>query len=61
VSADKHESSNPQWRLPVLQGLLTFDKSRLGPDIIAGITLAALGMSASCHARIEAYRSENKS
>jgi high affinity sulfate transporter 1 len=41
MSADKHESSKPQWRLPVLQGL---DKSRIGPDIIAGITLAALGI-----------------
>ena len=44
MSADKHESSNPHWRLPVLQGLLPFDKSRLGPDIMAGITLAALGI-----------------
>jgi len=44
VSADKHESSKPKWRLPVLQGLLPFDKSRLGPDIMAGITLAALGI-----------------
>jgi sulfate permease, SulP family len=44
VSANKHESSKPQWRLPVLQGLLPFDKSRLGPEIMAGITLAALGI-----------------
>jgi sulfate permease, SulP family len=44
VSADKHESSKRQWRLPMLQGLLPFDKSRLGPDIMAGITLAALGI-----------------
>jgi MFS superfamily sulfate permease-like transporter len=28
----------------MLQGLLPFDKSRLGPDIMAGITLAALGI-----------------
>jgi len=28
----------------VLQGLLPFDKSRFGPDIMAGITLAALGI-----------------
>jgi len=41
VSADKHESSKPRWRVPVLQGL---DKSRIGPDIMAGITLAALGI-----------------
>src|SRR5215471_9545913 len=44
VSADKHESSKRQWRLPMLQGLLPFDKSRLGADIMAGITLAALGI-----------------
>src|SRR5215831_14400948 len=30
--------------LPLLQGLLPFDKVRIGPDIIAGITLAALGI-----------------
>src|SRR6516165_10273749 len=30
--------------LPFLQGLLPFDKARLGPDIMAGITLAALGI-----------------
>src|SRR6516165_10802725 len=30
--------------LPFLQGLLPFDKARLGPDIVAGITLAALGI-----------------
>jgi high affinity sulfate transporter 1 len=28
----------------LLQGLLPFDKARLGPDIMAGITLAALGI-----------------
>ena len=44
MSADKHESSEPLRRLPVLQGLLPFDKSRLGSDIVAGITLAALGI-----------------
>jgi len=44
VSADKDQSSKPKWRLPVLQGLLPSDKSRLGPDIMAGITLAALGI-----------------
>jgi MFS superfamily sulfate permease-like transporter len=41
-------SHNPNRRarslLPVLQGLLPFDKVRIGPDIIAGITLAALGI-----------------
>ena len=44
MSANKHESSKPQWRLPVLQGLLPLDKSRLGADVMAGITLAALGI-----------------
>jgi SulP family sulfate permease len=31
-------------RLPLLQGLLPLHKTRLGPDIMAGITLAALGI-----------------
>lgn len=31
-------------RLPILQGLLPLMRSQLGPDIIAGITLAALGI-----------------
>ncbi len=30
--------------LPLLQGLLPLDKGRIGPDIVAGITLAALGI-----------------
>jgi high affinity sulfate transporter 1 len=34
----------PPSPLPVLQGLLPFDKARMGPDIVAGITLAALGI-----------------
>ncbi len=33
-----------RWRVPLLQGLLPFDKSRLTPDILAGLTLAALGI-----------------
>src|SRR5262252_5207629 len=33
-----------RWRLPLFQGLLPFDKTRLSPDILAGITLAALGI-----------------
>ncbi len=32
------------WSIPIFQGLLPFDKSRLGPEIMAGITLAALGI-----------------
>ena len=35
----------PWWKsLPMMQGLLPLDKSQLGPDIIAGVTLAALGI-----------------
>src|SRR3974390_2834746 len=30
--------------LPILQGLLPCDKARFGSDIVAGITLAALGI-----------------
>ena len=30
--------------IPLLQGILPFDRSRLGPEIIAGTTLAALAM-----------------
>jgi len=30
--------------LPILQGLLPLDRAQLGPDIIAGVTLAALGI-----------------
>jgi high affinity sulfate transporter 1 len=38
-------SGSPWWKsLPVMQGLLPLDKAQLGPDIIAGITLAALGI-----------------
>ena len=37
----KHE----WWKsLPILQGLLPLNKAQLGPDVIAGITLAALGI-----------------
>src|SRR5215472_6074169 len=31
-------------RLPLFQGILPFDKSRLASDIVGGITLAALGI-----------------
>src|SRR5436305_8760287 len=30
--------------MPVLQGIRPFDRTRLGPDVIAGVTLAALGI-----------------
>src|SRR5215475_1972670 len=44
----EHGDSNirsPWWKsLPIMQGLLPLEITRLGPDIIAGITLAALGI-----------------
>jgi MFS superfamily sulfate permease-like transporter len=39
---DSQQRSGPA--LGFLQGLLPFDKKRLAPDIVAGITLAALGI-----------------
>jgi high affinity sulfate transporter 1 len=39
---DLRQQSGPALRF--LQGLLPFDKERLAPDIVAGITLAALGI-----------------
>jgi len=32
------------WRLPLFQGIRPFDRRRLLPDILAGVTLAALGI-----------------
>ena len=42
MSAYKPSSILPA--LPVLRGLLPFDQKRLVPDVVAGITLAALGI-----------------
>jgi len=39
-----NSNSNPRLSLPLLQGLLPFGRVRIGPDIVAGITLAALGI-----------------
>jgi MFS superfamily sulfate permease-like transporter len=40
-----HNSIREQWwPFPVLHGLLPFEKAHIGPDIIAGITLGALGI-----------------
>jgi high affinity sulfate transporter 1 len=36
--------SNLPSSLPLFQSLFPFDKARLGPDIMAGVTLAALGI-----------------
>lgn len=33
-----------QWQFPLFQGILPFDKSRLAPDIMAGIALAAMNI-----------------
>jgi high affinity sulfate transporter 1 len=44
ASSAANESPARSWRLPLFQGLLPFDKSRLTPDILAGVTLAALGI-----------------
>jgi high affinity sulfate transporter 1 len=43
-STSATKPTGPRWRLPLFQGLLPFDKSQLGPDILGGITLAALGI-----------------
>lgn len=45
ADATNHAADRALWRrLPVLQGLLPFDPSQIGPDVLAGITLAALGI-----------------
>jgi SulP family sulfate permease len=37
--------TSPWWKsLPILRGLLPLERAQLGPDIIAGVTLAALGI-----------------
>ncbi len=40
----QNSNAKGQWSLPLLQGLLPFDKARVSPDVMAGITLAALGI-----------------
>jgi high affinity sulfate transporter 1 len=44
MSAGHISNRKPQTLFPVLQGLLPLDKVGIGPDIVAGITLAALGI-----------------
>src|SRR5499433_2147528 len=44
MMASQNSNIKPRWSLPLLQGLLPFDKVRIGPDVMAGITLAALGI-----------------
>jgi high affinity sulfate transporter 1 len=41
----KSNTASPWWKsLPIMQGLLPLERAQLGPDIIAGVTLAALGI-----------------
>ena len=45
TSTAKPDTTRPWWKsLPVMQGLLPLNKAQLGPDIMAGITLACLGI-----------------
>jgi len=44
MTSTQNSNSRRRSSLPFLQGLLPLDKARLGPDIMAGITLAALGI-----------------
>jgi high affinity sulfate transporter 1 len=39
-----NNTTGRRWQWPLFQGILPLDKSRLAPDIVAGITLAALGI-----------------
>ena len=38
------KSNNPNFRLPMLQGILPIKKAQISAEIIAGITLAALAI-----------------
>jgi high affinity sulfate transporter 1 len=38
------ETTRKGWRLPLFQGILPLDRKQLVPDILAGMTLAALGI-----------------
>jgi sulfate permease, SulP family len=44
ASVVANEAAAHRRRFPLFQGILPLDKSRLTPDILAGITLAALGI-----------------
>ena len=43
-ASQKNSKGQARYSPPFFPGLLPLDKSRLGPDIVAGITLAALGI-----------------
>jgi sulfate permease, SulP family len=38
------ERGCPHRPIPLLQGILPFDTARIGPDVVAGLTLAAVGI-----------------
>jgi sulfate permease, SulP family len=42
--ANTNQKTEKRWSLPLLEGLRPLNKAQLGPDIMAGITLAALGI-----------------
>ena len=44
ASSAANEIAARRWRLPLLAGLLPFDKARLLPDVLAGISLAAMNI-----------------
>ena len=44
MSSGQGENRNSKLKLPVLRGLLPLDRSRIGPDVVAGLTLAAVGI-----------------
>ena len=44
MSVDHSSTEATTLRFPLLQGILPFDRSRLMPELVAGITLAALGI-----------------
>jgi MFS superfamily sulfate permease-like transporter len=44
MTARRNSNREPRSPFPLFQGLLPLDKVNIGPDIIAGVTLAALGI-----------------
>ena len=41
---NQNPEGGARWALPVFRGLLPVDKARISPDVMAGITLAAIGI-----------------
>jgi sulfate permease, SulP family len=44
ASSAANETAARRWRFPLFQGILPFDRSRLWPDVLAGISLAAMNI-----------------